>query len=297
VRPALSDVRAARERLRGHVVRTGLLRFADDIWLKSELAQPTGSFKVRGVMNWALGLSAEERARGFSTFSAGNTALALAHASRQFGVICRSLLPDYAPAFKVESLKRAGVEAKLVPFSEMARWLFSAAWRNEPWAFLHPWTEPAMIAGHGTIGLEILKDLPDVGTVYVPKGGGALVCGVAAALKALLSGVRIVAVETESYPALSASLAAGRPVWITPRPTVCDGVAVPFVTDAMFPLLRELVDEVAVVSEERVKDAMLRLEHEAGLAVEGAGALALAAALAGPARRGPRVCLVTGGNA
>jgi len=295
VAPSPDDVRAAARRLAGRVERTRLTPFNDRILLKDETVQPTGSFKVRGVLNWTRSLSGEERSRGFSTFSAGNTALALGYAARMLGTSCRSLLPDYAPGVKVEALAAAGVETRLVPFSEMAGWLFSASWKHEPWAFLHPWAEPLMIAGHATIGLELAEDLPDVKTVYVPVGGGALIAGVASALKALKTGVRVIAVQTESYPALRESFALGRPTWVEHEATICDGVAVPFTTDQMFPLLRLLVDRVVVVSEAGTRQAVRRLWLEAGIRAEGAGALALAAALADD-EPGPAVCLVTGAN-
>jgi threonine dehydratase len=298
--PTLDAVQKARERLSGVAKRTPLTPFGGKdsrILLKSEVGQPTGSFKIRGVYNWAAGLSPEEVRRGFSTFSAGNTALALAHCARAFGTTCRSLLPDYAPEIKVQALRERGVETALVPFEEMADYIFSAGWREEPYAFLHPWTEPAMIAGHATIGLELIEDLPDVATVFVPVGGGALACGVGCAVGMLNPGTRIVGVQTESYPSLAQSFHEGRPVWIEPRPTICDGVAVPFTTDQLYPLLRETVDSVAVVSEEQVRAAIRVLASEHQLVAEGAGALALAAAIDTPLEdRGLSVCLVTGGN-
>jgi threonine dehydratase len=295
--PTLDDIRAAARRLKRTIVRTPLLQAGPNIWLKPESLQPTGSFKVRGVGNWAAGLSPAMRRRGFSTFSAGNTALALAWFARRFDVSCRSILPDYAPEIKVRALRECGVETVLVPFDELADYIFRAGWRSEPYAFLHPWTEPAMIAGHATIGLEIIEDLPDVETVFVPVGGGALIGGVASAVRALKPSVRVVGVQTESYPSLAAGLAAGKPVWVKPKPTICDGVAVPFVTDQMFPLLRQAVDEALVVPEARVRAAIGRLATDYKLVSEGAGALALAAALDLPlARRGRAVCLVTGGN-
>jgi threonine dehydratase len=299
----LDEVRAAAKRIAGVVVRTPLVRFGseqgkDPVFLKPELLQPTGSFKIRGVYNWAASLTRTELDRGLSTFSAGNTALALGFAARRFGTTARSLLPDYAPAAKVSALHQAGVATELVPFSHMADWLFRAGWRDEPYAFLHPWTEPAMLAGHATIGIEILDEMPDVNTVFIPVGGGALAAGVGSIIKTLRPGCRIVGVQTESCPALAASLAAGKPVWIEPKPTVCDGVAVPFVTDQMFPLLRRVVDSVVTVPEAAVHSTLRRLALEAGLLSEGAGALALAGALAvSPSECGLTACLVTGGNA
>ena len=293
-------MRRAAERLRGIALRTPLVRFGpkeSGIYLKSEVGQPTGSFKIRGVYNWAAGLSPDEVKRGFSTFSAGNTALALAHAAKTYKTTCRSILPDYAPAVKVQALSDLGVETVLVPFEKLADYIFSAGWKQEPYAFLHPWTAPAMIAGHATIGLEIIEDLPDVESVYVPVGGGALASGVGCAIRAFNPATRIVGVQTESYPALAQSFRAGRPVWVEPKPTICDGVAVPFATDQLFSLLRETVDCVAVVSEAQVRSSLRRLSLEAKVVAEGAGALALAAALDTPFdERGVTVCLVSGGN-
>ncbi len=298
--PTIDAVRKAREVIRGGARRTSLLSFGrgdTGIRLKSEVGQPTGSFKIRGVYNWAAGLPPAAVKRGFSTFSAGNTALALAHCARLFKTTCRSILPDYAPDIKVRTLREQGVETVLVPFEHLADYIFSAGWRKEPYAFLHPWTEPAMIAGHATIGLEIIEELPDVATVYVPVGGGALAAGVGSAIGMLNPAVRIVGVQTESYPALARSFRAGKPVWVEPQPTICDGVAVPFATDQLFPLLEKTVDTVAVVSEEEARDAVRDLARECGLVAEGAGALALAAALDTPREeRGLAVCLVTGGN-
>jgi threonine dehydratase len=296
--PTLDDIRRAAERIRGVAVRTPLVPLAgnDGIRLKPETLQPAGSFKLRGAWNWAAGRSPVERQRGFSTFSAGNTALALGWCARRFGVSCRSLLPDYAPDSKLAALRTAGVETVLIPFARMADWLFRAGWRDEPWTFLHPWTEPAMLAGHGTIGLEIAEDCQNVSNVFVPVGGGALLGGVAAALKALVPAVRVVAVQSEACPALAAARRAGRPVWIEPGPTLCDGTAVPFITDAMYPLLAALADDVVTVTEAEVGTAIRRLWSGNGIRAEGAGALALAAAIKSGPGRGPAVALVTGGS-
>lgn len=298
----IEEIRAAQERLQGTILRTPLLPLnippaANGILIKPEVLQPTGAFKIRGVYNWAASLTPEERTKGFSTFSAGNTARALGYAARIFKVPCCSLLPDYAPINKVKALHRLGVKTRQASFKEMMAWVNSEGWKRESYAFLHPWTEPKIMAGHATIGLEIVEDFPDVETVFVPVGGGALISGVGSAIKALKPSVRIVGVQTESYPSLLASFQARKPVRIDPKPTICDGVAVPFVKEEMYPLLRKVVDEVAVVSEEKVKRAIRHLMVENKLMVEGAGALSVAAALEMPeAKRRRTVCLVTGGN-
>ena len=300
--PSLDDIRIAEERLKGIIVQTPLLQLdspkeTGDILIKPEVLQPTGSFKIRGVYNWVASLTPNECKKGFSTFSAGNTARSLGYVAQIYGVSCRSILPEYAPANKVEALRSLGVETLLVSFDEMIKWVFAEGWKRESYAFLHPWTEPKMIAGYGTIGLEIIKDLPDVQTVFVPVGGGALIAGVGGAIKELKPSVRIVGVQTRSYPSLQASFQAGKPVWIDPKPTICDGVAVPFVADQMYPLLRKIVDDVVTVPEEKVKAAIKQLMLKNKLIVEGAGALSIAAALEMPAeKRGKTICIVIGGS-
>jgi len=300
--PSLDDIKVAEDRLKGIIVRTPLLQLNSpketcDILIKPEVLQPTGSFKIRGVYNWAASLTPDECKKGFSTFSAGNTARSLGYAAQIFGVSCRSMLPEYAPANKVEALRSLGVETLLVSFDEMIKWVDAVGWKRESYAFLHPWTEPRMIAGHGTVGLEIIEDLPDVQTVFVPVGGGALIAGIGSAVTKLKPSVRIIGVQTESYPSLQASFQAGKPVWIDPKPTICDGVAVPFVADEMYPLLRKIVDDVVTVSEEKVKAAIKQLMLENRLVVEGAGALSIAAALEMPVeKRGKTICIVTGGS-
>ena len=190
-----------------------------------------------------------------------------------------------------------GMEPVLMPGNELFDWMLSAGWTNEPYASLHPWVEPLMIAGSGTVGLEIHEDVPDVETVFVSVGGGGLICGVGSALKALKPGVRIVAVQPEACAPVRASLEAGAPGWVDAGPTLCDGLGVPLVTDEMWPLLRDTVDGTVTVSEDQVRDAIRRLALDNKLVVEGAGAASLAAALATPVEeRGRSVCVLSGGS-
>ncbi len=300
--PALADVRDAAVFLHDKVVRTPLLALgggADgaDVFLKPEVLQPIGSFKLRGVLNWARHLSEAERARGLSTCSAGNTAQALGYAARQFGVPARSLLPDNVPASKVAAIEAYGVTPVRVPREDLILYMLEERWRQEPYCYLNPWGDPHMIAGSGTVGIEIWKDLAAVDTVFLPVGGGGLAAGAGSVLKALKPSLRIVAAQAEASPALHAALAAGRSVWVESRPTICEGTAVPVLVDEMLPLLRAVVDEVALVSEDAVGAAIRRLALCNHLVVEGAGALAVAAVLATPrARRGLTVCIVSGGS-
>jgi threonine dehydratase len=303
-RPALDEIEQAAMTLDGVVVRTPLVPLHGDrgndtqtpTLLKVETLQRVGSFKIRGVFNAVATLSEDDRRRGLSTVSAGNTAQALAWAGRHFDVPARSVMPDTAPASKVEAVISYGGEPVLVPVAEVFRYLREYGWRDEPYAFIHPWTNRDLMIGHGTMGLEIIADCPDVRTVYIPVGGGGLLGGVGSALKALKPDVRLVAVEPAGCPALFASVRAGTPQSVE-CDTICDGVAVPYITDEMFGLLRDLVDDTVLVSEDDVRAAVRRLALREKIVAEPSGALALAAALATPAaERGPTVCIVTGGS-
>ncbi len=301
--PSLDDMRAAAERIAGVTLRTPLVPLRSysgaqpDILLKPETLQPVTSFKIRGAYNWASSLTDEQRARDLSTVSAGNTAQAVAYAAHLVGASARSRLPDTTPKAKIDAIEAYGMEPILMPGDELFDWMLSAGWESEPHSFLHPWVEPLMVAGSATVGLEIFKDLPDVDTVFVSVGGGGLICGVGSALKALKPDVRIVAVQPEGCAPLSASLVAGEPVWIDPQPTLCDGLGVPLVTDEMWPLLREVVDETIEVSEEQVASAVRKLAMDNKLVVEGAGAASVAAALStNISERGRSVCILSGGS-
>ena len=299
--PTPEEFQQAAERLRDVVIHTPLVplhSFADstNILLKPEIHQAVSSFKIRGVFNAVALLDDEERQRGLSTVSAGNTAQALAWVGRNFGVPARSLMPDSAPAVKVDAVRAYGGTPVLVPMEEVFRYLRQHLWEEEPFAFIHPWTNRDVMIGHGGIALEILTDCPQVDSVFVPVGGGGLIGGVGSALKALKPAVKVFAVEPAGCASLHASLEAGQPVSVDCN-TICDGVAVPFITDEMFPLLREIVDEVVLVSDEDVKSAVKRLVLRNKIVAEPSGALATAAAVAIPAqKRGMSVCLVTGGS-
>lgn len=285
--PSLEDFARARERLEGVARRTPLLPLhphhgAREVFIKLETLQPIGSFKIRGVFNAVAALDEEARARGVSTVSAGNTAQALAFAAKRFGVPARSLMPETAPRTKVEAVRAWGGEPVLVPTSEVFRFLKERGWEREPYAFIHPWTNRDVMTGHGSLGLEIAEDLADVETVLVPVGGGGLLAGVGSALRAVKPDVRMLAVEPEGCPAFHESLRLGRPAQVECR-TIADGVAVPYITDAMFPLLRELSPECVLVSEDAIRAAVLSLALLDKLVVEPSGALGVAAALALPA--------------
>ena len=300
-RPSLQEMRQAQERLRPAARTAPLVPLhenfdAKNIFLKVETFQPITSFKIRGVFNAVASMSEAERQRGVSTVSAGNTAQALAWSAKHFGVPARSLMPDSAPKSKIEAVRAYGGQAILVPVAEVFRFLKEHGWEQEPYTFVHPWTNREVMTGHASIGLEIMEELGEVASVFIPVGGGGLLAGVASALKAIDPSVKVIAVEPEGCPSLHRSLEAGKPLEVA-CDTICDGVAVPYMTEEMFPLLQELTDASVLVSERQVKQMVKALALHQKLIVEPSGALALAAALSYPEQdRGNSVCLITGGS-
>src|SRR3712207_2595339 len=240
--PTLDDIRAAQERIAGVAVRTPLVRLHVDapteIWLKLENLQPIGSFKLRGATNAMRLLAPERLARGVYTASAGNMAQGVAWSARQLGVPCDVVVPERAPRTKLDAIERLGARATSVPFDRW--WRVLVEHHYEPFAdraFVHPVSDPAVIAGNGTVGLEILEDLPDVDAVVVPYGGGGLSCGVASAIRAQRPDVPVYAAEVETAAPFAASLAAGGPVSNVPyAPTFVDGIGGKSVLAEMWPL-------------------------------------------------------------
>lgn len=298
-RPTLEEVEAAADVLDEVLVPTPLVPLSgtdrgNEIWLKPEIHQRIGSFKIRGVYHAVAQLSQERRAAGLSTVSAGNTAQALAWCGRWFGVEARSLMPETAPQVKIDAVRALGGTPVLVPMAEVFRFLKEHGWENESYAFIHPWIERQVLIGHATLGLEIAAEPHEIKTVYIPVGGGGLLAGVASALRAVRPEVRIVAVEPAGCPALERAVQAGHPVTV-PCDTLCDGVAVPYITDQMYPLLVSLIDDVKLVSEKRVRETIRRLAGRDRIVAEGSGALAVAAAEDAQGA-GPAVAIVTGGS-
>jgi threonine dehydratase len=300
-RPSLEEIRDAAARIKDVIVHTPLVPLhsfetTSDILLKPEIHQAVTSFKIRGVFNAVATLNDRERQKGLSTVSAGNTAQALAWAARYFGVPARSLMPETAPRSKIDAVRSYGATPVLVPVEEVFRYLREHGWESEPYSFIDPWIDRTVITGHGSIGLEILADCPEVDSVFISVGGGGLIAGVASAMKALKPSVKVIAVEPEGCPSLHASFEAGKPVSVECN-TICDGVAVPYITEEMYPLLRELVDDAILVSEKDVKRAIRRLALRNKMIVEGAGALSAAAAMAMPEKkRGKCVAVLSGGS-
>jgi threonine dehydratase len=300
--PTLADIEAARERIRGIALRTPLVRLnapeaPTEIYLKLESLQPIGSFKIRGAANAMGRLAPEQLAQGVLTASAGNMAQGVAWCARVRGVPCTVVAPETAPATKIAAIERLGGRVIKVPFE---RWWETFETRRFPGVggtFIHAFDDPHVMAGNGTIGLEILEDLPAVAAIVVPWGGGGLTCGIAAAVRARRPECRVFAAEVETAAPLSAALAAGEPRTVPYQPSFVDGIGSKTVFASMLERARTLGIEGALVAKLDDVAAAVRLLAERNRVVaEGAGACPVACALSGRAGAGPIVCIVSGGN-
>jgi threonine dehydratase len=303
VRPIeLAEIRAARARISGTTLRTPLVRLElgpsyPDIRLKLENLQPINAYKLRGAANAVAMLAAAERARGVWTISAGNAGQGVAYAARQAGVACTVVAIETAPKSKLERMRALGATLVLVPYAVAWKALEERAMRGVEGTFVHPFDDHNFIAGHGTMGLEILEDAPDTAAVIAAIGGGGLITGVASAIKALKPEVRIFGAEPETAAPFARSLAAGSAQVFTGwRATFVDGAGGQSVFPRMWERMRPLIEDCIVVTLEQTKRAMRLLAEKARVIAEGAGALALAAALTGQAGSGPVVVVVSGGN-
>ncbi len=300
----IDDIRAAAQRLRGVAVRTPLLPWDERTWLKPESLQPIGAFKMRGAFNRIATLSDEERRRGVITYSSGNHAQAVARAARLHGTRAVIVMPDDAPRVKVAGVERDGAEIVFTgPASEErhAKALELAAAHG--YTMVEPYDDPAIIAGQGTCGLEIVEDLPDVTSVLVPVSGGGLSSGVATAVKALAPSARMIGVEPELAADAQQSLREGRivdwPASDTLR-TMADGLRVNHLGRLPWEHLRRYLDEIVTVTEAQIADAMRLLATRGRLVVEPSGAASMAAHLSGAAPQpegdARRVIVISGGN-
>jgi threonine dehydratase len=293
----LAEIEAARERIAGAAVRTPLLRLPDtDIWLKLENLQPVASFKIRGATNAIRGASPEQLSGGVVTASAGNMAQGVAWAAREAGVPATIVCPDHAPQAKLERIERLGGRVIQVPWERWWQTIVESEFEGVDGLFVHPVQDELVMAGNGTIGLELVEDLPDLETVLVPYGGGGLSVGIASAVKQLKPGVRVYAVDPETGPSASAAFEAGAPQAVEHRPSFVDGSGGKGVLESMWPYVREALDGAHVVTLEETAAALRLLAERMRVIAEGAGALALAAALSGRAGAGKTVCIVSGGN-
>ena len=297
----LEEIVAARERLAGRVVRTPLVRlqapgYAGSIYLKLENLQPIGSFKLRGALNAVLQEDRDRLRAGVVTASAGNMGQGVAWAARELGVPCSVVVPEGAAETKLAAIEALGSRVVKVPYERWWQAIAESSFPEIDGVFVHPVQDDRVMAGNGTIGLEILEDLPEADAVLIPFGGGGLSVGIASAVKALRPETRAYAVEPETGAPLTAALALGEPRPVDYRPSFVDGSGAPALLPQMWPLARDVLDGAFAVSLDDTAAAVRLLAERARVVAEGAGALALAAALDGRAGTGDLVCVVSGGN-
>ena len=303
VRPiSLAEIRDARVRIAKTIIRTPLVRLElgpdfPDIRLKLENLQPINAYKLRGAANAVAMLSEAERQKGVWTISAGNAGQGVAYAARQAGVPCTVVAIETAPTSKLDRMRALGARLVLVPYDVAWKALDERAYAGVEGTFVHPFDDHNFIAGHATMGLEIFEDAPDTAAVIAGIGGGGLVTGVGAALKALNPAIKVWGAEPETAAPTALSLAAGSAQVFTDwKPTFVDGAGGQSVFPRMWERMQPVLDGCIVVSLEQVRHAMRLMAEKARIISEGAGALPLAAALTGKAGPGPIVAIVSGGN-
>jgi threonine dehydratase len=296
----LAEIEAARERIAGAAVRTPLLRLhveaPAEIYLKLENLQPVNSFKIRGATNAVMLAPEKARRTGLVTASAGNMAQGVAWTARELGVPATIAVPEHAPQAKLAAIERLGGRVLKLPYDDWWNAIVTSRVDGVEGLFVHPVQDPGVIAGNGTIGLEVLEDLPEPDAVVIPYGGGGLTVGIASAVKALRPGTRIFTAEPATAAALAAAFAAGKPTDVDYQASFVDGSGSRRVLDTMWPQVAPLVDGALSIPVAEVAAAVRLLAERARVIAEGAGALALAAALSGRAGSGKVVCIVSGGN-
>ncbi|MGA6950130.1 MAG: pyridoxal-phosphate dependent enzyme [Candidatus Sulfotelmatobacter sp.] len=295
-----AQAQEARRNIASVALRTPLVRCNADLpanlYLKLENLQPIGSFKIRGAANVMARTPRERLTRGVLTASAGNMAQGVAFCARQIGVGATIIAPDSAPATKIRAVERMGGRVIKVPFAEWWRTFETRSYPGIDATFIHAFDDPDVMAGNGTIALELLEDLPDLDAVVIPWGGGGLSCGIAAVLRELAPRVRIYAAEIETAAPLAASLAAGELRTVDYKPSFVDGIGSKTVFPGMFELGRKLLDGSLVVTLTEAASAMKVVAERNRMIIEGAGACAVAAGLSGRAGSGKVVAIVSGGN-
>lgn len=299
--PTLAEVHEARERIAPFIRRTPLIRLDLDlpdrqVFVKLETLQPIGAFKIRPALNAVLSRDMNALRAGIATISSGNMAYGIAWAARHAGVPMAAYMYGDAPKTKVDGVRRLGGEIRFVPHSTWWRYMVGLEQPDQPELLINPVIDQAVLAGNGTIGVEIVEDLPDVDCVLVPFGGGSLTSGLGSAVKAMRPQARILAVEAEHATPLSAALAAGHIVDVDMRPSFVKSIGGPAIVPLIWPLARSVVDGAVVVSLARIAEAIRLLFSSARIVAEGAGAAALAASLLDPRATGNVVCIISGGN-
>jgi threonine dehydratase len=297
----LDAIQAARERLKGGAIHTPLVRLnVDDapaeIYLKLENLQPVGSFKLRGAGNKMLSATGEQLNRGVWTASTGNMAQGVAWYARHLGLDCTVVVPHTASELKLNAIRRLGGQIVKASWEDYFNAQINWEFEGMDGLFIHPFADPDVMAGNGTIALEILDDLPDVEAVMVSYGGGGLGCGIASALRAAHPDVKVYASEAETAAPLTLSLAAGRMVEVSHTRSFVDAIGAPAVFKQMWPLVSRLIDGSIAMPLESIAGAIRLLVERNHVVAEGAGALPVAAALTGEAGSGKVVCVVSGGN-
>jgi threonine dehydratase len=296
----LVQVEEARRNIAPVAFRTPLVRCNTDapadLYLKLENLQPIGSFKIRGAANVMARTPREQLERGVLTASAGNMAQGVAFCARRMGVRATIVAPDTAPATKIRAVERMGGQVIKVPFADWWRTFETRSYPGVEATFIHAFDDPDVMAGNGTIALELLEDLPDLDAVVIPWGGGGLSCGIAAVLRTRAPRVRIYAAEIETAAPLAASLAAGAPRTVDYKPSFVDGIGSKMVFPNMFEHARRLLDGSLVVTLLEAEQAMKLVAERNRVIVEGAAACSVAAALSGRAGSGKIVAIVSGGN-
>jgi threonine dehydratase len=297
----VQEIKAAQKRIQSLAMRTPLVRLEvqdspAEIFLKLENLQAIGSFKLRGAGNAIQLASPEQLESGVFTASAGNMAQGVAWNAKRLGIPCTVVVPDHAPESKLGAVRRLSGNIIKVPFDEWWQILMTGEYDKCKGLFVHPVSNHNVVAGNGTIGLEILEDLPDVDTILIPYGGGGLSCGIASAIRALKPETKIYACEVETASPLSVSFEAGEPRSVQYTASFVDGIGGKSLLPEMWPLVRNLLDGALVMSLESVAAAIKLLIERNRVVAEGAGATPVAAALSGKAGSGKIVCVVSGGN-
>jgi threonine dehydratase len=299
--PTLDQINDARGAIAGSAIRTPLVRLnlrdtAAEIYLKLENLQPIGSFKIRGASNAMGHMTSDVLARGVLTASAGNMAQGVAWRARELGIPCTVISPDSAPETKIRAIRRLGGKVIQVGFDQWWRAFEERAFPGVAGTFIHAFDDLNVMAGNGTIALEILEDLPDVDAVVIPWGGGGLTCGIATAMRALRPSCKIFAAEVETGAPLTASLAAGSSQEIEYKPSFVDGIGAKSVFPNMLTRAQQLIDGALVAELPAVENAVRIMAERNRVIAEGAGACSVAVALDGQAGSGKVVCIVSGGN-
>ena len=297
----INKIENAKKRIKDKILRTPLVKLNYqknncEIYLKLESIQSIGSFKIRGAANKILKMNSDELKNGVWTCSAGNMAQAVAWMARELNINCTAIVPDTAPITKLDSIKRLGADYIKVPFEEFEEIFATRIKKGIKGTMIHPFSDLDVIAGNGTIGIEILEDLPDVDSIIVPYAGGGLICGIGSAIKSLKPETLIYSSEVSTGAPYAASIAQNKPVEVDYLPSFVDGISGSKVFTEMFDLAKEVVDETIVCSLKNIEKAIKITAERNNIIAEGAAGSAIAAAIFDQSVNGKVVCIVSGGN-